>query len=234
MIKAILMDFNGVVINDEPVQMQAYQEILADKGIALSEADYYSSLGMDDRTFIAAAYERAGKTAAASDITEIAAAKSERWKEIVTGDLPLFDGISGFIEKMSREFTLGIVSMAGRNEIDHVLESSGLADFFSTIVSAANVSKCKPDPECYRIGFREIDLVRVSQGHLPMTHSECLVIEDSPPGVAAARTADLPALGVANTVSADELRAAGARAVAVDLRDWMPDSIHLVFDHRTS
>jgi beta-phosphoglucomutase-like phosphatase (HAD superfamily) len=61
MIKAILMDFNGVVINDEPVQMQAYQEILADKGIALSEADYYSSLGMDDRTFIAAAYERVGK-----------------------------------------------------------------------------------------------------------------------------------------------------------------------------
>ena len=124
--------------------------------------------------------------------------------------------------------------MAGRNEIDHVLERSGLAGFFSTVVSAANVSKCKPDPECYRIGFREIDLVRVSQGHLPMTHSECLVIEDSPPGVAAARTADLPALGVANTVPAGELRAAGAAAVAADLRDWMPDSIHLVFDHRTS
>jgi beta-phosphoglucomutase-like phosphatase (HAD superfamily) len=65
-------------------------------------------------------------------------------------------------------------------------------------------------PPVLQIGFREIDLVRVSQGHLPMTHSECLVIEDSPPGIAAARTADLPALGVANTVSADELRSAGA------------------------
>lgn len=234
MIKAILMDFNGVVINDEPVQMQAYQEILADKGIALSEADYYSSLGMDDRTFIAAAYERAGKTVGGSEIAEIAAAKSLRWKEIVTGKLPLFEGITGFIEKMSHEFTLGIVSMAGRNEIDHVLESSGLAGFFSTVVSAADVSNCKPDPECYRIGFREIDLFRVAQGHLPMTHSECLVIEDSPPGIEAARNADLQALGVANTVSADELRAAGAAAVATDLRDWMPDSIRLVFDDRVS
>jgi HAD superfamily hydrolase (TIGR01509 family) len=234
MIKAILMDFNGVVINDEPVQMQAYQEILEDKGIALSEADYYSSLGMDDRTFITAAYERAGKTIDGPEITEIAEAKSVRWREIVTGGLPLFDGISEFIEKMSREFTLGIVSMAGRNEIDYVLNSSGLARFFSSVVSAADVSKCKPDPECYRIGFREIDLVRVSQGHLPMTHSECLVIEDSPPGIKAARIADLPALGVANTVSADELRAAGAAAVATDLRDWMPDSIRLVFDDRVS
>ena len=63
-----------------------------------------------------------------------------------------------------------------------------------------------------------------------MTHSECVVIEDSPPGVKAARIADLQALGVANTVSADELRAAGARAVAFDLTDWFPESIRLVFD----
>ena len=230
MIKAILMDFNGVIINDEPVQMRAYQEVLKDKGIDLTEDDYYSSLGMDDRTFIDAAFGRAKKKVDDATIAEIAAAKSVRWKEIVTGDLPLFDGICDFVEKMSREFTLGIVSMAGRHEIDFVLENSGLAKYFSTVVSAADVSKCKPDPECYRIGFRDIDYTRTSQGHLPMTHSECLVIEDSPPGIEAARNADLPALGVDNTVTADELRAAGAGAIATDLRDWMPESIRLVFD----
>ena len=62
-----------------------------------------------------------------------------------------------------------------------------------------------------------------------MTHGECLVIEDSPPGVVGARSADLPVLGVTNTVSAAELRAAGAGAIATDLRDWMPDSIRRVF-----
>jgi beta-phosphoglucomutase-like phosphatase (HAD superfamily) len=66
-------------------------------------------------------------------------------------------------------------------------------------------------------------------GHLPMTHGECLVIEDSPPGVEAARAAILPALGVANTVDAASLRAAGASAIATDLRDWMPESIRLVY-----
>ena len=68
-------------------------------------------------------------------------------------------------------------------------------------------------------------------GHMPMTHPECVVIEDSPPGVAGARAADLQVLGVTNTVSAAALRKAGARAVAWDLRDWMPESIKLVFDN---
>lgn len=229
MIKAILLDFNGVVINDEPVQMRAYQEVLKADGIDLTEEDYFASLGMDDRRFVAAAFERAGKTASDARIDEIVAVKSAKWKEMVSGDMPLFDGIRDVVEKLAGEFELGIVSMARRHEIEFVLESCGLRHHFSTIVSADDVVNCKPDPECFRLGFRQIDLVRIDQGHLPMTHSECLVVEDSPPGVVAARNADLPVLGVANTVSAEALRNAGAGAVAKDLRDWMPESIRRVF-----
>jgi HAD superfamily hydrolase (TIGR01509 family) len=229
MIKAILMDFNGVIINDEPIQMRAYQEVLKEQGVDLTEADYLASLGMDDRTFVAAAFERVGRSVETEEIDEIVLAKSAKWKALVDSELPLFEGIEGFIEKMSREFTLGIVSMSGWHEIRFVLNKSGLAKYFSTIVSAADVVKCKPDPECFRIGFRRIDSVRTSQGHMPMTHGECLVIEDSPPGITAARNADLPALGVTNTVPAANLRAAGAMAVATDLRDWMPESIRRVF-----
>ncbi len=223
------MDFNGVIINDEPIQMLAYQEVLEDEGINLTEVDYFASLGMDDRTFVAAAFERVGKSVDTGEIDEMVLAKSAKWKALVEDKLPLFEGIDVFIEKMSREFTLGIVSMAGWNEIDFVLNKSGLAKYFSTVVTAADASKCKPDPECYRVGFRRIDSIRTANGHLPMTHEECLVIEDSPPGVLAARNADLPALGVTNTVSAAKLRAAGAMAVATDLRDWMPESIRRVF-----
>ena len=229
MIKAILMDFNGVIINDEPVQMRAYQEMLKSEGIELTEDDYFSSLGMDDKTFVATAFSRVGKKVDAAQIERVIAGKSAKWKDMVSADLPLFDGIENFVEKMSHEFTLGIVSMARRSEIDFVLETSGLAKFFSTIVSAENTSKCKPDPECFRTGFRQIDAVRTAAGHLPLTHRECLVIEDSPPGIQGARSADLPALGVTNTVSADRLREAGAGAIAKDLRDWMPDSIRRVF-----
>ncbi len=223
------MDFNGVIIDDEPVQMRAYQEILKGEGIDLTEADYIGCLGMDDRTFVAASFKRVAKKADEAQIDAITRAKSAKWHEMVADDLPLFDGIVDFVDKMSREFSLGIVSMAGRTEIEFVLKKSGLAKHFSTIVSAADVTKCKPDPECFRIGFRQLDAARTSQGHLPMTHCECLVIEDSPPGIVGARNAYMPVLGVTNTVSADKLRAAGAGAVAVDLRDWMPESIRRVF-----
>ena len=83
MIKAILMDFNGVIINDEPLQMKAYQEILKKEGIDLTEDDYYASLGMDDKTFVEAAYARAAKTPETNKVLEITLAKSNRWRELV-------------------------------------------------------------------------------------------------------------------------------------------------------
>lgn len=229
MIKAILMDFNGVIIDDEPIQMQAYKEVLAPEGVEVTEESYLDSLGMDEAAFVKNAFAIRGKKCSEKRMHELIKAKQAVWREKIEKELPLFDGIDGFVEKMSREFALGIVSMAPREEIDLVLDKAALGQYFSIIVSAEAVQKCKPDPECFRLGFERIDAVRTARGHLPMTHGECLVIEDSPPGVEGARKAGLPALGVTNTVDADALRAAGAGAVAKDLRDWMPESIRLVF-----
>ncbi len=229
MIKALLLDFNGVVIDDEPIQQVVYSELLAEDGVALTEEMYYSRLGMDDKTFVASVLEEAGKPADAGRVLELTTAKTLRWRDKIASELPLFPGMENFIRKMSREFAMGLVSMSKREEIDFVLERAGLLDCFEVIISAEEVSNCKPDPECYRKGFEQIDLVRIAKGHLPMTHSECVVIEDSPPGVAAGKGADLKVLGVTNTVSDAELRKAGADWVARYLDDWMPASFRLAF-----
>ena len=223
------MDFNGVIINDEPIQMRAYQEILAAEDIALTDEQYYDSLGMDDKTFVASAYERVGRTPETNKILEITQKKSQKWHDIIADELPLFENVDNFVRKMASDFALGIVSMSTRPDIEYVLERAGLTDCFDVIVSAEDVSKCKPDPECYRIGFRELDLARVAKGHLPMIHSECVVIEDSPPGVQAGRAADLPVLGVTNTVDAEKLREAGAIWIAKNLDDWVPESFRRAF-----
>ncbi|NOT46330.1 MAG: HAD family phosphatase [Acidobacteria bacterium] len=229
MIKAILMDFNGVVIDDESIQHDVYRELFKADGIDVTDEAYYSRLGMDDKRFVASILEEAGKPSGIDTVLELTTAKTQKWRDTVASSMPLFSGIENFIRKMSREFALGLVSMSKREEIDFVLEKAGLIGCFSIIISAEEVSKCKPDPECYRKGFEQIDLVRISQGHLPMTHSECLVIEDSPPGVMAGKRADLQVLGVTNTVSANKLRKAGADWVAKNLDDWMPASIRGAF-----
>ena len=229
MIKGILFDFNGVIIDDEPIQLKAYQEILGKESVALTEEDYYSCLGMDDRTFVEEAYRRADKAPEANKVLEITLAKTNKWRELVSDELPLFDGVVDFIKKMEKDFALGIVSMAKREEIEFVLEKAGVRDSFAVIISAEDVENCKPHSECYIKGFNALDSYRIRQQHLPMVHGECLVIEDSPPGIVSAKSARLKALGVTNTVSAEELREAGADAVAKNLDDWMPESVRCVF-----
>ena len=230
MIKAILLDFNGVIINDEPIQMKAYQEILKNEGIDLSEEDYYASMGMDDRTFVESAFERAGKKAEGNKVLELVQAKTQKWREIVAGGIPLFPGVENFIRKMEKEFALGIVSMAKLEEIEYVVGQTGLRDCFVTIVSAEDVSRCKPDPEAFLKGFNRIDAARIALGRNPIVHGECVVIEDSPQGIMGARAAGLRTLGVTNTVSEKVLREAGAESVTKNLDDWMPDTFQLVYD----
>jgi HAD superfamily hydrolase (TIGR01509 family) len=229
MIKAILMDFNGVIIDDEPLHMKAYQEILAKEGIALSEDHYYSSMGMDDITFLNTQYKRAEIDLTTEKTREILQLKSEKWRELVDKEIPLFEAVENFVRKMEKDFALGIVSMARREEIEYVLETVDLRDCFSVIVSAEDVSACKPNPECYHTGFNLIDAARTRRGSNPIVHGDCLVIEDAPQGIIAGKRAGLKTLGITNTVSADKLREAGADAVSKSLADWMPDSIRRVF-----
>lgn len=229
MIKALLLDFNGVILDDERIQQRVYTELLAGEGIELTDEDYMASLGMDDKTFVASAMLRAGKEADFEKILELTSTKTANWRKIIEEEMPIFDGVENFIRKSANELSLGIVSMSKREEIEFVLEKTGLSECFNIIVSAEDVEKCKPDPECYRLGFQWLDQSRTAGTHLPMLHSECVVVEDSPPGVAAARSAGMPVLGITNTVSEEELRKAGANYVGKVLDDWMPESFRLVF-----
>lgn len=229
MIKAILMDFNGVIINDEPLQMKAYQEILKEEGIDLTEEEYFSCLGMDDRAFIKNSFQRAKKDCPDELLHELMDRKTARWREQVDSEIPLFDGAEHFIKKMEKDFALGIVSMARLEEIEHVLEKTGLGGSFITIVSAEDITAHKPDPACYLEGFSRIDRARTARGSNPIVHYNCLVIEDAPQGVEAGNRAGLKTLGITNTVDEEELRRAGADSVTHSLYDWMPDSIRRVF-----
>ncbi|MER3632378.1 MAG: hypothetical protein C4325_09615, partial [Blastocatellia bacterium] len=172
MIKAILCDFNGVIIDDELIQHRAYREVFAPLGIDVTDEMYYARLGMDDKSFVGSILTEAGRESDTDTILNLTAAKTSYWRAIVMENLPLFPGIENFLRKMAREFTLGIVSMAKREEIDFVLEAAGISSLFQVIISAETVTKYKPNPECYRIGFREIDAARIGDGHLPMTHQE--------------------------------------------------------------
>lgn len=230
MIKAIFFDFNGVVINDEPIQMRAYQEALTSEGITLTEEDYYSALGTDDKAFVRAAFARAGKSLADETMNALIERKTGIHRKLIENELPLFPGVVTFIKATSRRYALGLVSMARRTEIDHVLERAKLDSVFTVIVSAEDARACKPDPCCYELALERLNEKRREARKLPLLPRECLVIEDAPPGIQAGRAAGMRTLGVTNTVREEALRAAGADVVTHNLADWTVDAVYHVFD----
>ena len=229
MIQAIFFDFNGVIIDDEPLQLKVYQEVLRSANISLTEEDYYKSLGMDDRLFLRTAFERAGKPLAEETMTEMIERKSELHRREIETVLPLFPGVKTFITAASREFALGLVSMARRVEVEHVLERARLRQSFSVVVTAEDARACKPDPCCYQRALELLNEQRRGARQLPLLPSECLVIEDAPPGILAGKKAGMRSLGVTNTVTDAALRAVGADVVTASLADWTTDAVHHVF-----
>jgi HAD superfamily hydrolase (TIGR01509 family) len=229
MIRAIFFDFNGVIIDDEPLQMEAYKEVLREQGIELTKNDYYSALGMDDKTFVRAAFERANKPLTDEVLRMMLGAKGIRHRQLIEDELPLFHGVVTFLKASSRSFSLGLVSMATRAEIEYTLNRARLNSLFSVIVTAEDVNVCKPAPDCYRIGLEKLNERRRDKRGLPLLPGECLVIEDSPPGIQSGRAAGMRTLGVTNTVTEAELRAAGAEVVTPSLADWTVDAVRHVF-----
>jgi beta-phosphoglucomutase-like phosphatase (HAD superfamily) len=131
---------------------------------------------------------------------------------------------------MEKDFALGIVSMARREELEYILDKIGLRDCFSIIVSAEDVSNHKPNPECYLKGFSLLDRARTRTGkHHPIVQGECLVVEDSPQGIMAGRAAGSENSWRCKYSFSRKIERSRSRFGNEIARDWMPDTIRRVF-----
>jgi beta-phosphoglucomutase-like phosphatase (HAD superfamily) len=119
--------------------------------------------------------------------------------------------------------------MANKVEVSYVFQRANLTPLFSIVITAEDASACKPAPDCYLAGLMKLNELRQHERQLPLIASECLAIEDSPPGIQSARAAGMRTLGVTNTVSDEALRAAGADVVTKSLADWTVDAVKRVF-----
>ena len=230
MIQSIFFDFNGVIIDDERIHLKAYRDVLSAENVPLSDQDYFASLGMDDVAFVRAAYGRAGRELSDETLRTLINREHELHRQALTENLPISAGAIAFIKEAARHYQLGIVSMAEREEIDHVLNLAHLALHFSVFVTAEPGLRHKPAPDCYQRALELLNQQRRAERKMPLLAGECLVIEDSPPGIASGRTAGMRTIGLTNTVSASDLRSAQADIVTASLADWTVAAVHHLFD----
>ena len=213
MIRAVVFDFNGVLVDDERVHFELLRDVLAEEGIAISEREYHDVyLGFDDRGCFETALIAAGRPAPPDWVEALIARKAGRYVEAAEAGLRIFPGASACLSMLADRWPIAICSGALRAEIRFALERMGVADRVGPIVSAEDTTNCKPDPEGYLLALAAL---RAPGGGGPsdLREDECLVVEDSLAGIASARGAGMWALGVAHTYAPDEMRDAGAFAV---------------------
>ena len=211
MTEAVLFDFNGVLVDDESQHCDALRSILADEGLTLSREEYYADyLGLDDRTGFVQAFQRANRTLTTELLDRMVEGKSRIYQQLIERSLTMVPGADEFVRDAGKRYRLGIVSGALRREIDLVLSHTTIADRFEVIIAAGDVPRCKPDPAGFLAAHAAFNRHSPQK---PIAARACVVIEDSLPGLAAARAAGMPCVMLATSHSPEVLRQRGAALV---------------------
>lgn len=201
--RAAIFDFDGVIVDSEPLHFRALHASLLPEGVRIKEEEYYAGyLAHDDRTAIRLALEAHGVSPLPSRVDAIARLKAQRFGDLAP-DIHVFPGAEMLVRSLAAQVPLAIASGALHREIDTILEGVGLRDAFLAIVGADDVGRRKPDPEPYLTAMSRLS------GRAPgLSPAECLAIEDSAPGIASARAAGMKVVGVAHSYPPEKLRSA--------------------------
>jgi beta-phosphoglucomutase len=208
MLRAIIFDFNGIILNDEPLHFSSMRDAVAQIGLSVSQEQYWANyLPLDDERCLTAICADRGIHISTADRERILRLKTERYRQLLEDNYPLFPGAAPFIRSAARRYPLALASGARREEIERTLEATGLRSEFLVIIAAEDFTVGKPHPESFLAALKHLNALVGSQ-YPPICPGECLVIEDAVAGVQGARAAGMHCLAVCNSYSAEALQAA--------------------------
>jgi beta-phosphoglucomutase len=198
-LKVVLFDFNGVIIDDEPIHAELIKEVIASENMRCSAEDTQRFVGRSDRACLQDYFIQQGRVLTPELLNRLLAQKTGLYHQRVQSldELPIFPGVRELIAAFqSFDLKLGIVSGAQSSEIDLVLNQVGLQDIFEIIVAAEDTSTSKPAPSGYQ---QAIQKFQHYYPDLDLQPANFLAIEDSFAGLEAASSAQIPVVGVAHT-----------------------------------
>ena len=211
MLKAIIFDMDGVLVDSEPFILEAATQMLAEHGLTAQQEDFKPFVGAGEDRFVGGPAEKYGLT------LDIPAAKARTYAiydEITRGHLEPLSGVRDFIAAArAMGLRLAVASSADRIKIGINLREIGIdPGSFDAIVSGEDVENKKPSPDIFLVAAERL-------GALP---AECIVVEDAVTGVAAAKAAGMRCLALTTSFTPDQL--AGADWIARDLSSVTPDA----------
>jgi len=203
-VQAVIFDFDGVIVDTEPLHYRAFQEILEPLGFGFSWVEYEKTyMGFDDRDAFLEAFKTHGRQLSSDELSTLVATKAAVFQDVIRAGVDAYPGVVEFIKFLhGSNVPLAICSGALRSDIDPILATLEITSCFEIIVTAEDVSKSKPDPECYRLAF---DKLCAHWPHSKISAHRTVAIEDTPAGITAASEAGLIVIAVTNSYTHERL-----------------------------
>jgi beta-phosphoglucomutase len=183
-LEAVLFDFDGVIAETENYHIAAWQRTLSVLGWDLPDEEAARAAELDDREFLSDLFSKRG-------VTEGNVGEWLRRKQIITVNMlraapALYPGVLELVCELRNRVRLAIVSGTWRENVEAVLDATGLADGFELIIGKEDVALVKPDADAYLLALRRLKLPA----------SATVALEDSPSGLASATAAGVPVIAV--------------------------------------
>lgn len=197
MIRAVIFDMNGVIIDDEEYHQIAWRELCTTYGWTLTENDFQKEVfGRPEKDTISFLLRHEATE------EEVERYSSERVKiamELFKPQIKLTTGLFNFLEELkTHNIPMGIGTSSRRVYMNFIMDTLQIRSYFKIILTAQDIIHGKPDPEMY---------LKVAHG-LDVLPNQCIVFEDSVTGIEAAKSAGMKAVALTTTNSAERLVAA--------------------------
>lgn len=227
MLRAVIFDCDGVIVDSEPHHLKAFKEVLAEEGIPMSTEEYFLKyLAMDDKGCFEAVLREHKRPVDNKILKRLIIRKMEIYRRLSKQELILYPGVVDLVRELQGKVRLAIASGAFRGEVKFALDKGGMRDAFPVLVTAQDVRNGKPHPEAFQTALAQINQMKPVPSP-PIRPDECLVIEDSLHGVEGAKAAGMKCLAVTNSYPKEKL--AHADRVVESLQSIQPQDLEKLF-----